>query len=324
MKKKSLLNSALRIFLIILGCFIMGSAYNIFYTPHNIVLGGFGGISNIISYLLANINIHISTSVIYLILNIVLYFFAVKLLGKRFAIFALIGILGFSAFLEFCKFPPIPGEVDPLLNCIYGGIITGIGTGIIIRAGGSTGGGDMLGCVINHKHPKISVGWVTICVNFTVITISIFVFGLNLSLYALIAIAIAGKTSDLIIEGPKAVKAYYIISPLNDQIGQKILSSLKRGATVVDCYGEYSGEKKQMILCLVSGFQVNHLKNIVYDIDPNSFMFSVDVHEAMGKGFNKLESKDIKKLLISKQKVKRANPDNLPQDQNLTQSKKDI
>ena len=209
--KKLFVDHALNIFLILLGTFIMGSAYNMFYAPSGIILGGFGGISTIISYWLSLAGVNISISIIYLVLNAALFVFAIKILGLKFGIYALVGILSYSLFLEVCKFPSI-GGTDWLLCSIYGGVISGIGTGIIIRRGASTGGGDMLGCIINHKKPKISVGWVTICVNIVVISVAMFVYGLNLSLYAVIAIFISGKSADLIIEGPKSVKPFYIIS----------------------------------------------------------------------------------------------------------------
>ena len=312
-KKKVVFGHIINIFLILLGCFIMGSAYNIFYRPHDIVLGGFGGIANIIGYLLNLAGINLSISIIYILMNIVLFAFALKILGKKFGIYALFGIFGYALFLEVCKF--MPSLSDDLLLCsIYGGVVSGIGTGIVIRAGGSTGGGDMLGCVINHKNPKISVGWVTICVNIFVVSISMIIYGLNLSLYALIAIYIGGKIADVLIEGPKSIKAFYIISPKCDEICEKLNTQLKRGATKIEGYGSYTHKHLEVILSLVSTYQVRQLKDIVYNIDPKAFMFSVSVKEALGKGFHKLESK--KKILLSNEKVKM--PNILPQSQNYT------
>ncbi len=310
--KKVILSYLAKIFLVLLGCFIMGSSYNIFYKPHDIVLGGFGGFASIIGYVLSKIGIKLSISVIYLILNTILFGFAIKILGKKFGFLALIGILGYSLSLEVCKFPSVS---DDLLLCsIYGGLTSGIGTGIIIRAGASTGGGDMLGCIINHKNPKISVGWVTICVNVCVVTISMLIYGLNLSLYALIAIYIAGKIADTLIEGPKSIKVYYIISPKVDEICNELNTKLKRGATRIEGYGSYTKHHIEMIMCLVSGFQVQQLKDIVYNIDKDAFMFSTSVQEALGKGFHKLQKR--KKLLFSSEKVKL--PEILPQNQNYT------
>ena len=281
------LKHTVNIFFIFLGTFVMGAGFNIFYAPKNILLGGFGGLSTIISDLLALVGINIPMSIIYLLLNVVLYIFAVKILGKTFAIYAIIGILAYSLALEFCKFPAVSD--DSLLCSIYGGFATGLGVGVTIRCGATTGGGDMLGCVINHKNPKISIGWVTIVVNCIVICISLIIYGLNLSLYSIIGIFIAGRTSDLIIEGPKSVKAFYIISPKSDEISQKLLTELHRGVTTLEANGMYSHRHTQMILCLVSSFQISKLKQIVYDIDSSAFLFSVSVKEAMGKGFHKLE-----------------------------------
>ena len=293
------LKHSINIVCILLGTFVMGAGFNIFYAPKDILLGGFGGLSTIISYLLSLAGINISMSIIYLLLNVVLYIFAVKILGKTFAIYAIIGIVFYSVFLEFCTFPAVSDDI--LLCSIYGGFLTGLGIGVIIRCGATTGGGDMLGCIINHKIPKISVGWVTIIVNCVVLLISFFIYGLNLSLYSIIGIFISGKTSDLIIEGPRSVKAFYIISPKFEDISNKLLTELHRGVTTFEANGMYSHKHMEVILCLVSQFQISKLKQIVYDIDPSAFLFSVSVKEAMGKGFHKLEKH---KSILNRQKQK--------------------
>ena len=308
---------ALNIFLIIFGTFIMGAGFNLFFAPNNILLGGFGGLSTIISFLLSKIGINISMSVLYLIFNSVLYIFAVKILGKTFAIYAIIGILGYSLFLEVCKFSAISNDL--LLCCIYGSLCTGIGVGLVIRCGGSTGGGDMLGCVINRKIPKISVGWVTIFVNTVVMIISFFVYGLNLSLYSLIGIFISGKCSDIIIEGPKSVKAFYIISSKSEDISSQLINNLHRGVTGFEAYGKYSGNHLDVLLCLVSSYQIAKLKQIVYDVDKNAFLFSVSVKEAMGKGFHKLENR--KSIIHKKDKIEMTKK--IP-EQTLSLTKADI
>ena len=105
-KKKVVFGHIINIFLILLGCFIMGSAYNIFYRPHDIVLGGFGGIANIIGYLLNLAGINLSISIIYILMNIVLFAFALKIIGKKIGIYALCGIFGYALFLEVCNFMP--------------------------------------------------------------------------------------------------------------------------------------------------------------------------------------------------------------------------
>ncbi len=290
------LKHTVNIFCVLFATFVMGAGFNIFYAPNNILLGGFGGFSTIISYLLSQVGINIPMSIIYLLLNVILYIFAVKILGKTFAIYAIIGIVSYSLFLEVCKFPSIS---DDLLLCsIYGGVLTGFGIGIVIRSGATTGGGDMLGCVINHKYPKVSVGWVTIIVNCIVICISLIIYGLNLSLYSIIGIFIAGRVSDLIIEGPRSVKAFYIISNKSQDISNKLLTDLHRGVTTLEANGKFSNRHMEVILCLVSQFQIPKLKQIVYDIDPQVFLFSVSVKEAIGKGFHKLEKR--KSILIHK------------------------
>lgn len=308
--KNKYVKHSINILILLIGTFIMGTGYNIFYLPNNIIPGGFSGIATIVCHFLSMVNVNIPVSVVYLIFNVIIYLFAVKTLGKTFAIYGIIGILSYSLFLEICKFPAVSNDL--LLCCIYGGVVSGLGVGLVIRSGGSTGGGDMLGCIINHLKPRISVGWVTIIINTMVVIISLISFGLNLSLYALISIFIAGKTGDLIIEGPKSIKAFYIISTKPNEMSKSLMNILHRGVTSFDAYGKYSGNKLEVILCLVSNHQIAELKKIIYEIDKDAFLFSVSVKEAMGKGFHKLEQQ---KPLIQ---IKRKNLKSTIPEQNFT------
>ncbi len=284
---KSVIRYAKNIFFIVLGTFIMGSAYNIFYAPNDILLGGFSGIASIICHFLAMIDIILPISAVYLILNGILFICALKFLGKEFAINALIGIGSYSLFLEVCKFAPV--SQDLLLCSIYGGVLTGIGLGLTVRGGGSTGGSDMLGCIFNKINPRFSVGLCTVIVDAIVIFVGLFVYGLNLTLYALIGIFIMGKMSDFITEGPKSVRAFYIISNKSNEISRMLISKLNRSVTDFEAYGRFSGNKLDVLLCLVNGYQERSLKDLIYNIDKDAFMFSVPVKEAMGRGFLKLE-----------------------------------
>lgn len=301
-KRDKIFTHSKNIAMIILGCIIMGSSYNLFYRQNNILLGGFSGIAAVISYLLEKVNIYLSISVVYFLMNIIIFVFAAKVLGKVFAFYTVIGIVAYSLFLEVCQFPTASNDL--LLSSIYGGVIDGFGIGLIVRFGGSTGGGDMLGCVINFKKPKISVGWVTIIVNAFVIILSIIVYGINLSLYALIAVLLAGKTADIITEGPKSIRAFYIISSKSDKICYQLIKQLDRGVTSFEAYGKYTGKHLEVILCLVNAHQVHSLKNIVTEIDSKAFLFSVSVKEALGEGFLKLNPvKTVSKLKNKKSAI---------------------
>ena len=301
-----------KVFLILIGTFVMGCAFNLFYAPNDIVLGGFGGLSMIISTWLAKININIDMYIIYLILNAVLYLFALKLLGKVFAMYTMLGILSYTLFLKVTTFvSSVEVPEDPLICCLYGGIITGVGIGMVVRAGGSTGGGDLLGCIANRFSNRLTVGYVSTAVNFIVILLSIFTFGIQLSLYAIIAIYLSGLITDTVVEGPKSVKAFYVISKDYRKISEEIMQKMGRGVTAFCAEGMFTGSEQRVLLCVVYKHQITQLRNLIYNIDNKAFVFSTAVNDAMGKGFSTLKPRETLIDKIKKYEIKKIESANL-------------
>ena len=144
--------SVLEFSMIILGTLIMGFAFSVFLEPNDISTGGFSALAMIINTILENFGAkNIPTSAIYLILNVGLYAFALKTLGKRFAIRALVGILSFSLGMQIFDIINFNITYELLVSAIFGGILMGFGVGLVVRFGGSTGGSDMIACVIKNK-----------------------------------------------------------------------------------------------------------------------------------------------------------------------------
>ena len=278
--------------LIIVGTFLMGFAFNIFLVPNNISPSGFSGLSRIIGVLIERGTGHqIETSILYLIMNAVLYLFAFKFLGKRFAVTAGIGIGAYTLFIQFANFNIFKSN-DLLLCAIYGGILMGVGLGLVLRGRGSTGGSDLLACIINKKNPAISFGTTVFAVNCVVVGLSILTYGIEYSLYSLISIWLMSKIADIVVAGVKGLQAYYIISSNNKQIADRIMKEIHRGVTSVKVCGMYSHSKHDMLMVLLNKGQVVELKNIVADEDSNAFMFSAPVTEALGKNFLPLKKKN--------------------------------
>ncbi|MBQ8748866.1 MAG: YitT family protein [Clostridia bacterium] len=319
-KTKKIFGVFIKIFCILLGTFILGCAYNLFYAPNDIVLGGFGGLSMLISGWLETVNLYIDMNIIYFALNILIFIFAVKLLGKSFAFYTLIGITSYTVFLsltEFVSTITIPNDL--LLCCLYGGVLMGVGVGIVVRVGSSTGGADLLGCIANHFSRKMTVGNVSMVINFIVVILSVLTYGIELSLYSIISIYISGIITDLVVEGPKTVKAYYIISKNYVEISDAIMNKLGRGVTALHAEGMYTRNDQRVLLCIVYKHQIGSLKNIIYSIDNKAFVYSVSVNDAMGKGFSTLSpSQSILQRLTLKNKIKAVPAQNLQNDINLS------
>lgn len=283
--------------MIVLGTLIMGFAFSIFLEPNNISTGGFSALSMVINTLFEKMGVKgIPTSAIYLVLNIVLYAFALKTLGKKFAIKALVGILSFSLGMQVFNMIDFGITYELLISAVFGGSIMGVGVGLVVRFGGSTGGSDMIASMIKSKKPNASLGSFIIMVDMVIIGLTLFVFdnGLQLLPYTIVALLISMVVLDFINEGYKEVRAFNIITTKPEEISSAIMEQLSRGCSCTTTKGMHTKNEKAMVLCLVSKFQTNQLRNIIKEIDPDAFVFSTKVSEVVGK-FNSTEEVSKKK-----------------------------
>ena len=159
--------------------------------------------------------------------------------------------------------------------------------GIAFRSGGSTGGTDMAAQLLARYFPT-SVGQALLIVDGVVILLAGAAFGLELAMYALIAVFISTKTIDVVQEGQNYAKACLIISNHPEQIGQAIMRQLERGVTSLDGKGFYTQQGKEVLLVIVSRMEIGSIKRIVAEIDSRAFVIIHDVHEVLGEGFRRL------------------------------------
>lgn len=275
----------LEVAMVIFGTFVMGFAFSVFLEPNEISTGGFSALSMIISVLLGKIGIpNIPTSAIYLVLNIGLYILALKTLGKRFAIKALIGILSFSLSMELFSIININLPFELLVSAIYGGACMGVGVGLVVRFGGSTGGSDMIACVVRKKKPNATIGTLMICIDMFIILLSVITFsdGLRLLPYTIMALILSMFITDFVNEGYKQIRAFNIVTTKADELAEAIMDKLARGCTTTQVKGMHSKDNKCILICLASKYQAGQLKNIIKEIDPDAFVYQTKVAEVIG------------------------------------------
>ena len=265
--------------LILLGCLLTALAFNFFFIPNEIAPGGLSGIATVIHYLFG-----FPVGVTTLLLNIPLFIAGIRQLGGPFGIRTLFATLLLSAFIDLIKVPALTN--DSLLATIYGGVLMGFGLGIIFRMHATTGGTDLFAKLIHRYFPSISVGLVLFMVDFVVVVTAAIFLGLSQGLYAVIALALIAKVIDLVQEGLNSAKALFIISDHSDEISRRILKEMDRGVTLLDGKGAYTGNEKNVILCVVSRLQITQIKGLINEIDPAAFVLVADVREVMGEGFN--------------------------------------
>jgi uncharacterized membrane-anchored protein YitT (DUF2179 family) len=272
--------------LIALGTLLMSFGLVFFLEPNTIAPGGATGFAILIQRLFG-----VPIDITNLVVNIPLFIIGVIVLGKRFGIKTAYGTFALSFFIRIILVL-LKGKIiiidDMLLAAIYGGVIMGIGIGLVFKAGGTTGGTDLAGAIINKYIPSLSTAkWMMIIDLLVVFFAGIIDKSIETFLYSVIALYILVKIADFIVEGLNYAKAFMIISNNSEEIGEKMLTSLERGVTVLKGKGLYTGADREVLLCIVDRSQVIKLKDIVYSIDENAFVIVTTVHEVLGEGFKK-------------------------------------
>ena len=205
--------------------------------------------------------------------------------GKKFFIKTVFGTALLSIFLNgFAKIQP--ATEDRFLAFLYGSVIVGIGTAIILKANGSTGGTDLLANIIKTYKPHLKTG--TLIVIFDTIIVvanTIFFKDIEVGLYSALAIYIMGKILDIFFEGINFTKMLLIISPKWEEISERINNELRRGTTALYGEGTYTKEKKKMLLCVMSRTEIIEARKIVEEIDPSAFIIITNAREVYGEGF---------------------------------------
>lgn len=267
---------------VLLGVIIAAFGVSFFLIPAKIAAGGVSGLATVVFHLTG-----FPAGITMLLLNIPLFLLSWRLIGPLFGVKTLFGTITMSLFVDLFNQYAVPMTSDLLLSAIYGGVISGIGMGIAFRAGGSTGGTDMAAQLM-ARFFVTSVGQALLVVDGFVIILAGLAFGLELAMYALIAVFITTKAIDLVQEGQNYAKATLIISEYAEEIGQTIMDRLERGVTSLDGRGMYTKDDKDVLLVIVSRMEIARVKEIVREFDEKAFVVIADVHEVLGEGFRRL------------------------------------
>ncbi|WP_127532095.1 YitT family protein [Paenibacillus kobensis] len=266
---------------LLLGAFIIAASFNLFLVPNGIASGGVSGLSIIVKQVLG-----IQPAFTQWTVNIPLFFAGLWLLGRKFALKTLLGSIMLPLFVLLTAHWPQPTD-NALLAAVYGGVGVGIGLGLVFRGRGSTGGTDLAAQIL-HKYTGLSLGITVVCFDGLVIALAgIFISPEN-ALYALIALFVTSKTIDLVQTGLQLSKVAFIISDKSEELADAVLTDLDRGLTELDAHGGYTGQKRTVLMVVVSQNEVAKLKRLVRTVDPSAFVIISNTAEVVGQGF-KLE-----------------------------------
>jgi uncharacterized membrane-anchored protein YitT (DUF2179 family) len=283
------ITAAERYLFITFGIALLAIGFYFFYIPHNFVTGGVGGLAIILNEYIPNG----STSFIVFLLNLALLFLGLIMLGKKVFIRSIYGSLMFPLFvfiLENNLSAPMiligdTSFIDYAIVSIFGGAVIGIGFGLVIRYGGTSGGSDIPIRILNDVF-KLPLSISIYLIDGGILVFGILVFfkdyGISGSLYAVLAIIISGVVSDYVVLGAKDKRAVHIISKKQNEIKTEIYNMVSRGVTFVDATGGFTNENKTLIITVITKREYFTIRSIVSRIDPEAFIYVVPASEIQG------------------------------------------
>ncbi len=275
MKKEDLKSITWNLALITAGSLLCALAINGILVPQQFLAGSITGLALLIHYTWPKL----SVGILYFLLNIPIYALGWKYVGRRFFLYSVAGLLIFSGAVELIHFR-IPVE-DRFLSALLAGIISGTGSGIILRSRGSAGGLDILS-IIFMKLYSVRIGSSILAFNAGLLTIAALLFSIEASLYALIFIFVSSRLVDLVVTGLSQRKLVMIISESWQEIEQFILQRLNRGVTRVHGEGGYSRRQGTILYSVITFHELSRLKRAIREIDPQAFVVITDTLEVMG------------------------------------------
>ncbi|MCG7406040.1 YitT family protein [Paenibacillus sp. ACRRX] len=263
----------LECFVIIIGGALIASAFNLFLVPHHFLSGGVSGVSMITSYF-TKWNI----SILYFAFNVPLIIWGWFILGRRFVTYSMLSVVSTTLFISII--PVVSISKEPLLAAVFGGTFVGIGSGLSLRVGGSSGGFDIIGAIVTKFH-DFPISTVSVSLNAMVIlTHGMLTQSWELALYSMVSIFTTGKVMDTIYINHYKVTVY-IITGNKDLLLEKMLS-LPHGITVIKTRGAFSEIERDMLMTVTTRYELQDLKRVIKEADPKAFVNIVETVGIMG------------------------------------------
>ena len=270
-----------------LGCLLCGFSINAVYVPSKLINSGLAGLA-----LLLNYQFGLPTGLMNFALTVPMMALAWIFLGKRHFLYNLYGTFLFSFSIDIFSGLHIPFD-GVLPTVILGGLLYGIGLGIIYRSGGIAGGVDILARILN-KYFDVSMATTSLLFNTVVLTVFMFVSGVDLAVLTLATAFVATKANDYVNTGLDRRRAVLIITEKEGELCQVILSQIGRGITIFNAHGAYTHQPHSVLYCVVSPWQVGRLKRIIRSVDPGAFFTITETIGVYGRGhgFHKITEID--------------------------------
>lgn len=266
-------NSYYNFFLFVMGMLLSAISISLFYSSNDVITTGSNGLAIIINYYL-----NIDLSLVILCISLIMLILSFLIFGVNYGRKAMLATITFPFFVSFSSLLNkviVFENVSLFLLIVTGAIISGVGAGLVRKSGYNLGGFEVLYDIVCNKF-KISYGTATLIVNSVVVILSVFVFGINKSIYAIIGIYIKGAVSNRVVLGISSNKAFYIVTRKDKIIKEYLTNNLGYNITIINAKGGYSDEKKKLLLCVIPTRLYTGLKEIVKEIDKDAFFLVTD------------------------------------------------
>lgn len=262
-----------------LGALLTAFSFANFFLPHDIAPGGVTGVATVLASVTP-----LSVGLLSFLINLPLFALGFRQVGWRFAVRSFVAMMLLSAMIDLLPQRDLAG--DMMLASVFGGVTMGVGLGLVVRAGATTGGTDMAALLVHSKAGFLSVPAVLFAIDAAVVALAAVMFGLQAGLFALVALYTSAKAMDEVITGFNTAMQFLIVSGQEEAIVRRIHAELSRGCTRLEARGTYECRQTGALLCVVSRMEAARLKKIVAEADPRAFVTVCDVHEALGEGFS--------------------------------------
>ena len=260
------------------------------YVPNGIAFGGVTGVAQIINRLIPVLPIGATV----IVLNIPLFLLGWKLIGGRLLVSSLYAMFLSSVFIDLLTPLYDWHPMEPLLACIFGGLLVGLSLGLIFQQGATTGGTDLLARLLKLKLAWLPMGKLLLGIDLAVVVLVAVTFRtLYSALYGLVALYVSTIVMDGVLYGLDTAKVAYIISDRNAEISDAIVRGLDRGVTILHGRGAYTGKEREVLMCAFKQREIAAIRAAVKEIDPNAFLIVCNAYEVLGEGFRDYKKDDL-------------------------------
>ncbi len=291
MKRNKIIGLIRSLLLVVIGGVIFALGFDLFLEPAGFSCGGVSGIAMLIVY--ATKSKWLTVGILSALINIPLFFFGYRQIGKYFFFGSMVGMATTSLCFDLFKLLPVP-TVEPLIACIFGGVMIGAGVGIVFLGGASTGGVDIVARLLKLKFRNFPIGKLLLAMDLCTAVATGIVYGeFNNTLYSTVTLFLSSVVLDKVVYGLDYAKVALIVSNRYEEIAKAIDEQLDRGVTLLQGQGYYIRSDKYILLSAVKRKQLAQLKELVMEIDPAAFIILQDAHQVLGDGFKRYDRNEL-------------------------------